>query len=186
MAPGGNKSYAILKLNPLSSSATPTSELVTLNASVAGGISLKFASNLVNVSSASKGVVVPLTIAVGQNTAPANYSVSIQAKSGTVLEEYTFTVRVVQYLIYMISNTFNPDTIVVKTGSTVFWMSLDAGFGGDPGIHNVVFSSGTKASSGDLHQYDSYSYGFSSPGNYTYFCSYHPPAMNGVVIVSGG
>jgi plastocyanin len=184
MAQGGNKSYTSVKLNPLSSSSSTTSELVTLNATVSSGISLRFASNPVTLSSDSRAFSVPLTVAVGQNTAPGNYTVNVQASSGAILEKYTFTVRVVQYLVYMVSNTFQPDTISVKTGSTVFWMSLDAGFGGDPGVHNVVFTAGAKTSSGDLHQFDSYSFTFTSPGTYTYICSYHPPAMKGTVTVT--
>jgi len=184
MVPGGNRSYASIKLTPLPSSSTPSRELITFNASVPDGISLKFASNPVDVSSGSAGATVVLTIVVMQTVGPGNYTVNLQGKSGSILEKYTLTVMVVKYLVYMTSNTFDSGTLTVKVGSTVFWMNLDGGSGGDPQIHNVIFSTGTKAASGDLHQYDSFSYTFTSAGSYSYFCSYHPPGMKGTIVVS--
>ena len=124
-----------------------------------------------------------MTIGSSPTLAPGDYKVTVVAHYGTSSKSYDFTVKVVQYFVSMQGNGFSPGALTVKAGSTVYWMNMDSPGGGDPEIHNVVFSSGSTAKSNDLMQYDSYSYTFATAGAYAYFCAYHP-GMKGTVTVT--
>jgi len=71
--------------------------------------------------------------------------------------------------------SFQPGTITVKAGTTVTWVNHDD----EPHTvneNNKTFKSGT------LDTDAKFSYKFTSPGDYSYFCSLHP-RMTGQVIV---
>jgi len=127
-----------------------------------------------------------MTFKVAQTVTPGDYPITIGAKSGASSATTTFTVRIVQYLVVQQSNSFSPDTLTVKAGSTVYWINLDAPGGGDAEIHNVIFSSGTTAQSSSMNQYDTYSYAFTTAGTYKYYCSFHVPNMQGTITVTSG
>ena len=71
--------------------------------------------------------------------------------------------------------SFQPGTLTVKAGTTVTWVNHDD----EPHTvneNNKTFKSGT------LDTDAKFSYKFTSPGSYNYFCSLHP-RMTGQVIV---
>lgn len=70
--------------------------------------------------------------------------------------------------------TFSPAELTVKTGTTVTWKNQDD-------IPHTVVSAG-KFKSGALDTDDSFSFTFTAPGDYTYFCSLHPH-MTGMIRV---
>ena len=70
--------------------------------------------------------------------------------------------------------TFQPPTTVVKVGTTVKWTNHDD-------IPHTVVSAG-KFRSKPLDTGDSYSFTFTSAGDYPYFCSLHPH-MTGMIRV---
>jgi plastocyanin len=72
--------------------------------------------------------------------------------------------------------TFSPDTVTVPVGSTVRWTNRD------DIPHTVVSDDKTSFKSKALDTDDSFSYAFTKPGTYVYFCSIHPK-MTGKVIV---
>jgi plastocyanin len=75
----------------------------------------------------------------------------------------------------MIDNfTFEPKELVVKVGSTVTWKNRDD-------IPHTVVSAG-KFRSKTLDTDDSFSFTFTSAGEYRYFCSLHPH-MTGMIKV---
>ncbi|UFS76995.1 cupredoxin family copper-binding protein [Tardiphaga sp. 37S4] len=78
-------------------------------------------------------------------------------------------------LAVMIDNfTFEPAQLTIKVGTTVTWKNRDD-------IPHAVVSAG-KFRSKTLDTDDSYSFTFTSPGDYTYFCSLHPH-MTGMIKV---
>ena len=78
-------------------------------------------------------------------------------------------------LAVMIDNfTFEPAQLTIKVGTTVTWKNRDD-------IPHAVVSAG-KFRSKTLDTDDSYSFTFTSPGDYTYFCSLHPH-MTGIIKV---
>jgi plastocyanin len=74
--------------------------------------------------------------------------------------------------------TFNPERITVAPGTTVTWLNE-----GD--IPHTIASSTKLFKSKALDTDDSFSFTFTSPGTYAYFCSLHPH-MKGTIVVEPG
>jgi plastocyanin len=70
--------------------------------------------------------------------------------------------------------TFEPNALTVKIGTTVTWKNRDD-------IPHTLVSAG-KFRSKPLDTDDSFSFTFTSAGDYSYFCSLHPH-MTGVIKV---
>jgi plastocyanin len=67
----------------------------------------------------------------------------------------------------------------VTPGTTVLWTNYGQH------SHTVTASDGAWDSRA-LNQRGSYSYTFSRPGTYTYYCRVHPKEMRGTVVVGSG
>ena len=72
--------------------------------------------------------------------------------------------------------TFAPPTLTVTVGTTVQWINRD------DIPHTVVSEDKSTFKSKALDTDDSYSYRFTKPGTYTYFCSIHPKMVAKVVV----
>ncbi len=70
---------------------------------------------------------------------------------------------------------FNPTTVTVPVGTTVTWTN-------DDGTLHTVTSTTKVFSSAGLDEGGVYSYTFTNPGTYTYFCKLHPH-MTGTIVV---
>ena len=70
---------------------------------------------------------------------------------------------------------FGPTTLTISTGTTVTWANHD----GD--LHSVASSQWLFVSPG-LDPGDTFSYRFTAPGTYPYFCALHPH-MKGTIVV---
>ena len=76
----------------------------------------------------------------------------------------------------MIDNfTFNPPRLTVKAGTTVNWQNEDD-------IPHTIASSAKLFKSKTLDTDDQFSFTFTTPGVYEYFCSLHPH-MTGTIVV---
>ena len=71
--------------------------------------------------------------------------------------------------------SFSPATITVSAGTTVRWTNRDD-------IPHTVVSDDQKFESKAPDTDDQYTYTFTKPGTYPYFCSIHPK-MTGKVVV---
>jgi plastocyanin len=71
--------------------------------------------------------------------------------------------------------SFSPATITIPAGTTVKWTNRDD-------IPHTVVNDDQKFESKAFDSDESYSYTFTKPGTYPYFCSIHPK-MTGKVIV---
>lgn len=71
--------------------------------------------------------------------------------------------------------TFAPNTLTVKAGTNVTWINQDSA------VHDVTSDSGA-FSSPDLNKDDKYTYNFTKPGEYSYYCDEHP-SMKGKITV---
>ena len=71
--------------------------------------------------------------------------------------------------------TFLPQRITVKAGTTVTWINEDD-------VPHTVASSSKVFKSKALDTADKFSFTFTTPGTYDYFCSVHPH-MTGAVVV---
>jgi amicyanin len=71
--------------------------------------------------------------------------------------------------------TFNPQKLTVKAGTTVTWTNKDD-------IPHAIATASKQFKSKTLDTDDAYSFTFTTPGSYEYFCSLHPH-MTGTVVV---
>ena len=81
-----------------------------------------------------------------------------------------------QNIISIDNFTFKPQTMTVNVGTTVSWINHD------DIPHLVVIIGGTNSKSPALDTDQDFSYKFTTPGTYDYFCSLHPK-MTGKIIV---
>jgi len=72
---------------------------------------------------------------------------------------------------------FEPARLTVKAGTTVTWLNRDD-------IPHTVAAKDRLFKSKVMDTDESYSFTFSTPGEYTYFCSLHPH-MTGTIVVEG-
>jgi plastocyanin len=72
--------------------------------------------------------------------------------------------------------SFSPQALTVAAGTTVKWTNRD------DIPHTVVSEDKTTFKSKVLDTDDSFSFTFSKPGTYTYFCSIHPKMTAKVVV----
>ena len=71
--------------------------------------------------------------------------------------------------------TFNPATITVKAGTTVTWTNKDD-------IPHTVVATAKAFKSKALDTSDKFSFTFTTPGSYEYFCSLHPHMKASIVV----
>lgn len=71
--------------------------------------------------------------------------------------------------------TFGPDTITVAANTTVTWVNKDD-------IPHVIASNDGLFKSKALDTDDKYSYTFTKPGTYSYYCSIHPKMVGKIVV----
>jgi len=81
--------------------------------------------------------------------------------------------------VEMKDNSFAPQGIRVKPGTTVTWVNKD------PAVHNVRQVESAFLSP-DVNPGEKFTFTFDRPGRYRYQCTYHHPNMNGVVFVGEG
>jgi plastocyanin len=72
--------------------------------------------------------------------------------------------------------TFAPQTLTVKSGTSVSWTNKD------DIPHGIAATNNSFARSKALDTDDSYSFTFTTPGTYQYFCYIHPH-MTGTIVV---
>ena len=71
--------------------------------------------------------------------------------------------------------SFTPQTVTVRTGTKVTWINKDD-------VPHTVTSNDKKFKSRALDTDEQFSYTFSVPGTYSYYCSVHPH-MTGKIVV---
>jgi plastocyanin len=72
--------------------------------------------------------------------------------------------------------TFNPQAVTVKAGTTVTWTNKD------DIPHGIAATNNAFKRSQALDTDDSFSFTFTTPGTYQYFCYIHPH-MTGTIVV---
>jgi plastocyanin len=72
--------------------------------------------------------------------------------------------------------TFTPQTLTVKAGTTVTWINKD------DIPHGIASANNAFKKSGALDTDDSYSFTFTTPGTYQYFCYLHPHMVGAIVV----
>jgi plastocyanin len=73
--------------------------------------------------------------------------------------------------------TFGPNSVTVKAGTVITWTNQDD-------IPHTVVSTTQKFRSSALDTDGKFTFTFSTPGTYNYFCSLHPQMTGTVVVVA--
>jgi plastocyanin len=124
------------------------------------------------------------SIRVDPSTSPGAYNVNLTASGGGQTYSGTLSLQVVSFLVVTVGAQFVPSNMTVPVNSTVYWMRLNGALSNyDNGEHNVVFLNDSLPSSQPLQQWESYSYQFTAPGDYPYYCTFHP-FQKGEIIVT--
>lgn len=107
-------------------------------------------------------------------TFPILHNFFIRGIVATVLASQITAARCEDVTVTIDNFTFSPAALKVKVGTTVTWKNQDD-------IPHTVVSAG-KFKSKALDTDDSYTFTFTTAGDYTYFCSLHPH-MTGAIKV---
>jgi plastocyanin len=205
MLPGSTIIYAYAIVTPLPSAAEGQAaalefgvgdELVVLNATEPSGISLHFfgsnltSSTLYDEVDAGFPTNLELQLTAAPSMAPGVYPITIDASSGTLSVNCSFTVQVVKNLVTINNRIFSPSNLNVTVGSTVYWMdvSSDATYGAynvvfntinvqSPVLNPCVLADGPGACS-------IFSYTFTTAGTFSYICNIYS-GMKGTITVTG-
>lgn len=73
---------------------------------------------------------------------------------------------------------FEPETLTIQVGTTVTWENT-ASTSHTSNSDEALWGSGT------LNQGDEFSFTFEEAGTFSYFCTFHPDAMKGTIVVEG-
>jgi len=107
--------------------------------------------------------------------AAARRAVNLSAVLVTALLFLPAPVRAADATIKIDNFTFDPPRLTVKAGTTVTWYNEDD-------IPHTVAAVGKHFRSKALDTDGNFSFTFTIPGSYEYFCSLHPH-MTGVIVV---
>ena len=80
-----------------------------------------------------------------------------------------------KYEVIIDNFSFGPQTLTVPAGATVTWVNRDD-------VPHTVVSNDKKFASRALDTDERFSYTFSDPGAYEYFCSVHPKMTAKVIV----
>ena len=107
-------------------------------------------------------------------------ALALGAIAGTVLAAFVAASRAenAAETVTIDNFTFAPQRLTVKRGTTVTWTNRDD-------IPHTVTAVDMQFRSKALDTDDSYSFTFTTPGTYAYFCSLHPH-MTGTIVVESG
>ena len=150
------------------------------------GISATFQPSTVNLP-AQLTSTVTMTLSAVTGAAQGNSTVNVVATAGSSVFTLALPLQSVGALVLIQGNAFVPSSVTVASGTKVYWLNLDANGGGDVNSagHDVTATDGSFTSgTGNLHQYDVYSFTFTKAGTFKYQ-SAAQPTMTGQVVVTG-
>ncbi|WP_189093383.1 plastocyanin/azurin family copper-binding protein [Deinococcus ruber] len=119
----------------------------------------------VNVHTADDVAVIPLCASVLKAAAPT--AVQPTTPQTTTTPPATHAASQQGVTVKIGDNTFMPTPLSVAAGTTVTWVNTGKV------THNVSSVDLPGIRSASLHPGESYSYTFTAPGIFTYYCSYH-------------
>ncbi len=182
VAPGQTQNYTSIEVSSVA--GANLSGTLVIRAFAPTGIHILL--NSTSVSLANDPQSMPFRLKADPSASPGKYQVVIETNSAsTNAANRTFTIQVVPDLVIIQGLAFRPQNVTISKGTSVSWINLDSNVGCcDPGNHNVVFQSGSNASSTILKRLDAWSYTFDSAGTFGYECTIHP-FMKGQIKVTG-
>jgi plastocyanin len=114
-------------------------------------------------------VLAPLVLALSPASAYAQAEGKVAAATAAVEAVVANTVAIDNFV-------FTPPELTIKAGTTVTWKN-------DDDIPHVVLAKEHQFRSKALDTGDAYSFTFSVPGRFDYFCALHPHMVGAIVVV---
>jgi len=177
--------YAEIWLTPAPSAQLPsdfTQESVNFTVKAPPGISLVLPKTFsFLVSHLITKAFTYYTLLADTSVAPGDYSVTLTASYGSATRSISFVITVVPNLITLSFDTYSPNILTTKAGSTVYWINVDTD---DREVHQVDSTTGIFRSPVLLANpdYSSWSYTFTTPGTYHYSDDYTAGMVGTIVI----
>ncbi|MGH9917611.1 MAG: hypothetical protein ACRD6W_01875, partial [Nitrososphaerales archaeon] len=172
-------------------------ELVVVNATEPSGLSLHFfgtnltSSTIYDEVDAGLPTYLELQLTAAPSVAPGAYPIMVEASSGTLSVNYSFTVQVVKYLVTINNDIFSPGNLNVTVGSTVYWMNVsgDAVNGEYVVVFNTINVRSPLLNPCGLGSYGPgacgiFSYTFATAGTFSYINNIYLE-MSGTITVTG-
>lgn len=97
------------------------------------------------------------------------------AAFATTIAAPTASARAAAVEVKIDNFAFTPQRVTVKPGTTVTWTN-------DDDAPHTVAANGKLFKSGALDTQDKFSFTFTTPGTYEYFCSLHPHMTAAIVV----
>lgn len=153
-----------VKVNP-----TPDfeSEITFFAADVPDGITITFSPE--KISGSQRGTTAK--IEVSDKAKSGTYTILIGGKSGPIANTQRYVLEIINNLI-VIQGFSYPAKYTIKKGETVVWLNTDTGDQYDPGAHTITSDNG-RFDSPLIYAGQKFSFTFSEPGTYKYFCTPH-------------
>ena len=112
-----------------------------------------------------------------KTNAPGVSTPAVSQTSGDNQLKPSITSTPVDATVVSIKNfSFNPGTLVVKTGTTIVWTNNDSM------AHTVTSDAGGAFDSGNLAPGQSFSHTFSDVGSFAYHCAIHPNMKAEIIV----
>jgi len=169
VAPDVNESVTVTFAAGLTGS--PTGNYALTASALPSGVTASFSPSSINLPTQLQSSVT-MTLSAASGATVGNATVNVLATAGSSVFTQPFNLMSVQALVLIQGNAFVPNSVTVKTGTTVYWINLDAGggeAGGAGGGHDVTASDGSFSSgTGNLSQYSMYSHTFTTVGTVKY------------------
>jgi hypothetical protein len=172
-------------------SVGPVSSPLNLSLSTPAAINMTFTPKTITVPGPLPYTNVTVLMRPSASVAPGFYPVTVMAVGPGGNYTETLQVHVVKYLIVSYCLIFEPQptTYTIPVNGSVTWLRLNTGerngciLGVDVGLVDTVIPS-LNVTSPDLLQYQSFTYTFTKPGTYPFYCAFYPNTMKGVITVT--
>lgn len=153
-----------VKVNP-----TPDfdSEITFFADGVPDGITVTFSPE--KISGSQRGTTAK--IGVSDRARSGTYIILIGGKSGLIANTQRYVLEMLDNLI-VIEGFKYPAKYTIKKGETVVWLNTDRGDQYDPGAHTMTSDTG-RFDSALVYAGQTFSFTFSEPGTYKYYCRPH-------------
>lgn len=186
----GLGSYTEQVILSISHTLQVSGEAIALNYTAPSGISAYFSPSSPVKVPASGVLNVTVIMSASSKAAVGNDTITLTGVAGSNTQSTSFTLRVVEYKVTMVSDSFTPPVLNVTVGSTVYWQEIDSNSAASScgaatafGLHNIVFTT-LPVNTSAIPQFQMFGYTFTTPGSYFYYSSLNTDhTMNGTINV---
>jgi len=160
----------------------------TLSAIAPSGLSFEYGPGIIAISGVGPHAGRAIVRSSGEISQGA-YNVTILATGPKGVANQTFDFHLQRNLVLLTGSTVQSyfSKMTVKAGESITWESLDGPMSDEENaFHHIILTNDLlkiNTTSGDLHQFGTWSYAFKQPGTYKWY-DWSVPTITGQVIVT--